>query len=68
MGRHILLGRRNRRLLGIVVRLEDPFFQLLIALAHFILLALQQVFQFVEIFVDRVGKISEFEGQQVGIC
>ena len=68
MGRHILFGRRNRRLLGIVSRFEDAFLQLLIAFAHFILLALQQVFQFVEIFVDRVGKISEFEGQQVGIC
>ena len=68
MWRDVLFGRRNRRLLGIVVRLEDPFFQFLIALAHFILLALQQVFQFVEIFVDRVAKIAELEGQQVGIC
>src|SRR5258708_18816633 len=59
--------RRNQRAPGIVGGLETAFFDFPVSFTNIVLHFLRKSFQFLEIGLDGVGKIFEFERKQIRV-
>ena len=67
MGRNFFPGRRDRGTPGVERGFEYSFFQFLIALANFLLLVGQQLFQILGVFLDSVGEVYKIQGKDFGV-